>query len=429
MKLHQYNKRALVHYFGSKEAVEIPEYKYNDKYVKGVWVSNVANIDTPIMKSIEEYKEYLIKMVENIASYNINLMIFQVRPTSDAYYKSKLNPWSKFITGVEGKDPGFDVLEFVINEAKKYGIEVHAWMNPYRISQKSLDDLKMTKEEYLDTLDELNYARRHKEDTIVDGQNKVILKPASTTVIKFIVDTIMEVVNNYDVTGVHIDDYFYPYAKVPVSEEEQDYQEALKLNPNLSMDDWRRNNVNTMIKAIHDEMKKSFEKTGKKVLFGISPFGIYRTNKELREDGWEKGSFHSPHVCECYSDLYSDIYKWMEEEWIDYVVPQMYFPFERKDVNYHDLTKWWVGAAKETNTILYIGQGLYQMGSNSVWSNPLEIDNQLRFNQQFDNIKGTIFFTYKDLVAGQNVIKDAAIYLIKARWNEKKYQEKLNTKK
>ena len=428
MKLKKFNSEELVFYYHSTLPVKLPDYKFNEKGIRGVWVSNVANIDTPKTINAEEYKDYLVKMIANIASYNINLIVFQVRPTSDAYYKSKLNPWSRFITGTEGKDPGFDVLEFVIEEAKKYGIEVHAWMNPYRVASATLEQMGLSKEEYLNTLDELNYARRHPEDTILDGLGKVILKPASETVIKFVTDTIMEVVENYDVTGVHIDDYFYPYAKVPVSEEEEDFNKAKEANPELSMDDWRRENVNKMIRSIHQSLKAFNEKNQKCVEFGISPFAIYRTHISLKEDGWEKGSLHSAGALQCYTDLYSDVYKWMEEGWIDYVVPQVYFSFERRDVNYHDLTKWWVERCAETGTKLYIGQGLYQMGVNEVWQNPLEIDNQLRFNQQFANISGTIFFTYRDLVPGQNIIKDAAISLLKARWNEAKYEAELKEK-
>ena len=119
VKLHKFNSRKLVYYYGNEKVVELPEYKYNDESIRGVWVSNVVNIDTPIMENIESYQAYLKNMVEVIASYNMNLIIFQVRPANDAYYKSQLNPWSRFITGTEGKDPGFDVLQFVIDEAKK----------------------------------------------------------------------------------------------------------------------------------------------------------------------------------------------------------------------------------------------------------------------------------------------------------------------
>ena len=224
-----------------------------------------------------------------------------------------------------------------------------------------------------------------------------------------------EVVENYDIEGVHIDDYFYPYGKIPYEREEQDYLKNRK-SENENFEDWRRRNVDEMIENIHNELKKSFSKTGKKVLFGISPFAIYRTNDKIRKDGWEKGSYNSEGALQCYSELYSDVYKWMKENWIDYVVPQVYFPFERVDVTYHDLTKWWNDIAKYTHTTLYIGQGLYQMGSNEFWQNPEEIANQLKFNCQFDHISGTIFFTYRDLVKGQNDVKDKALDTIKELW-------------
>lgn len=423
MKLKRFVKiddnKQYVTYFGTDEVVSLPKYHFKEDEVRGIWVSNVVNIDTPQMKNKEEYQQYLKTMIERIASYNMNTIVFQVRPASDAYYPSLLNPWSRFITGTEGKDPGFDVLQFVIDEAAKYNIRVHAWMNPYRVSLKSLTDLNMTKEEYLGTLDALNFARRHPDCTILDGVGKIILKPASEEVIEFITETVSEIVNNYDVEGVHIDDYFYPYAKIDPQSEVVDYNAYCKRYGLISFDDWRRQNVDTLIKSINNALKKSFSKTGRKVLFGISPFGIYRTHASLKEGGWEKGSLHSPKALECYTDLFSDIYKWMKEGWIDYVVPQVYFPFERPDVTYHDLTKWWAEIVKETKTKLYIGQGLYQMGKSDYWQNPDEITNQLRFNQLFSTIKGTIFFTYHDLVPGDNPVKDEALNQLKAMWNHK----------
>lgn len=415
MKLNKYRSDEYVHYWNSDEVVEIPEYHFDKQSVRGVWVSTVANIDVPKGLPENEYKEYLTKMIENIASYNINTIIFQVRPNNDAFYPSKLNPWSRYITGEEGKDPGFDVLKYVIEEAKKHDIKVHAWMNPYRVSQASLDQLNMTKEEYLATLAPNNFARLHPEHTILDGANKIILSPSHPEVIDFVTKTIMEVVDNYDVEGVHIDDYFYPYAKIPEEREQEDYLKY-RLDETQCLDDFRRMNVNKMIKSIHDALKNSFSKNNKKVLFGISPFAIYRTNSAILEGGWEKGSYNAAGALQCYSELYSDVYLWMKENWIDYVVPQVYFPFERKDVTYHDLTKWWSDICNETHTILYIGMGLYQMGSNEVWQNPNEIENQLRFNCNFNNVAGTIFFTYHDLVKGQNEIKDEALDTIKKLW-------------
>ena len=421
MKLYKMHSNETIKYYGGNEEIDIPEYRFKQDDVRGVWVSNVANIDTPKGLEKEEYQAYLKNMIAHIASYNMNTIIFQVRPASDAYYVSKLNPWSRYITGVEGKDPGFDVLAFVIEEAKKYNIKVHAWMNPYRVSVTALDVEQTSLEEaqkvYLESLDDLNFAKRHPEHTIVDGANKIILSPSHPEVIDFVTQSILEVAEKYDIEGVHIDDYFYPYAKIPYEREEADFLKY-RTSETENFEDWRRKNVDKMIKNIHDELKKLFSKTGKKVQFGISPFAVYRTHQSLKEDGWEKGSFHAPGALQCYSELYSDVYKWMKEKWIDYVVPQIYFSFERVDVNYHDLTKWWNTIAKETDTTLYIGQALYQMGSNEVWQNKEEMANQLKFNCQFDHISGTIFFTYKDLVKGQNEIKDAGLDSIKALWKK-----------
>jgi uncharacterized lipoprotein YddW (UPF0748 family) len=357
-------------------------------------------------------------------SYNMNTAIFQVRPCSDAYYPSALNPWSRYITGTEDQDPGFDVFGFFVDEAKKRNIKVHAWMNPYRVNGQDIKKLNMTKEEFVTTLSEKNFARKHPEHTILDGKNQLILSPSHPEVIKFVTDTILEVANNYDIEGVHIDDYFYPYAKISEDDEREDYLKY-RDSETQSFDDFRRSNVDKMIKSISDTLKNLYQNTGKKVEFGISPFAVYRTHSSIVENGWDAGSYNSKGALQCYSELYSDVYKWMKEGWIDYVVPQNYFSFERRDVSYHDIAWWWAKTAKETNTKLYMGQGLYHMGEtegwgHETWQNKKEIANQLKFNCNFDNIKGTIFFTYHDLVPGKNKIKDEALKDIKKLWNNKK---------
>lgn len=422
MKLRKHtNPNEFVKYWHNNEEIEISEYKFREDDLRGAWVSNVANIDTPRGLGIDEYKKALDRIIETAASYNMNALIFQVRPTNDAYYPSKLNPWSKFITGVEDQDPGFDVLQYVIDEAGKHGIRIHAWMNPYRVGIETIDKYG-SKEAYLETLSEKNFARRHPEHTILDGANKVILSPSHPEVIEFVTDTIMEVVNNYDIDGVHIDDYFYPYAKISEDLEKEDYLKYRECECQ-SFDDFRRANVDRMIKSIHDAMKNSLNKKGKKIEFGISPFAIYRTHISIDpEKGWEKGSYHSKGALQCYHELYSDIYRWMKEGWIDYVVPQVYFPFERADVTYHDITLWWANITKETNTKLYTGNAIYQMGvqDKPEWSNPNEIKNQLMFNSNFENVKGSIFFTFKDFFEGENEIKNKALATIKELWNQNK---------
>ena len=296
-------------------------------------------------------------------------------------------------------------------------------MNPYRVSTVDIRTLNMTKDEWLDTLAENNWARLHKEHTILDGISKVILSPAHPEVIEFVTESIMEVARKYDVEGVHIDDYFYPYAKIPQELEQDDYLKYRE-SEEQSFDDFRRMNVDKMIKSISDALKVMLKETGKKVQFGISPFAVYRTHSSIVENGWEKGSYNAPSALQCYSELYSDVYKWMKEGWIDYVVPQNYFSFERRDVAYHDVAWWWSNICKETGTILYMGQGIYHLGATEgwgfdTWQNPEEINNQLKFNCNFDNIKGTIFFTYKDLVPGKNEIKNQGLQKLKEIWNNK----------
>jgi len=407
-----------VKYYATDQEVQIDTtYKQKNEEFRGVWVSTVHNIDLPLMTSIDEYKAYLLNVIETTASFNMNKIIFQVRPANDAFYQSKMNPWSRFITGTEGQDPGFDVLEFMIFESKKRGIAVHAWMNPYRVSTAELTKINTTKEQYLETLSEMNFARKHPELTILDGINKVILKPASEVVRQYVVDSIMEVIENYDIEGIHIDDYFYPYAKVPDEFEIEDYN-AQKIDEE-TFSNWRRRNVDLLIEKLSIAVWTFNNNNHRNISFGISPFALFRTNKKLLETGWEKGSMNNPKILQCYDDLYSDIYKWMEQNWIDYVVPQAYFPFEHEHLPYADIVSWWAERALETNTLLYVGQAFYLVGTNEIWQNPEEITNQLIFNNQISNIKGTIFFTLKNFLPSENPYLTEAQQRLKNCWNKK----------
>lgn len=422
MKLQKYTP-SYVKYRHNNEEIDIPEYKYVEENVRGVWIANVANMDTPICENVDEYKQYLISILDNMKSFNMNTAIFHVRPTNDSYYKSSLNPWSKFITGTEGKDPGFDVLEFFIKEASRRNIRVHAWFNPYRVNTVSVDKLGLTKDEYLDTLSENNWARLNKEHTILDGVNKIILRPGHQEVIDFVTKSVIEVAEKYDIDAIHMDDFFYPYDPVKDEDEYDDYIKFRK-NEQQTLKEWRLENVDKLIEQIHNELTTLYNKTGKYVEFGISPFPIYRTHKSILDTGWEKGSYHSKGAFQCYEGQYSDIYKWMVNGWIDYVVPQDYFSFERPDVSYHDICWWWANICRETNTKLYIGQAIYHLGEkegryHETWQNPEEINNQLKFNCNFDNIKGTIFFTYKYFIKGDNQILNEGLEKLKKLWNNK----------
>lgn len=402
-----------IKYFGSDKDVLIPdEYVEKDVELRGAWLSTVANIDIPKMKdtsleSQQELKDYLLKVIGTLKEFNMNTIIFQVRPVNDALYKSKLNPWSSVLTGVEGMDPGFDVFGFFCEEAKKNNIDVHAWINPYRAGRVDIVEAGMTKEEFIAKLAPNNFARMHPECTILTKQNKLLLDPANELVREYVSDSIVEIAENYDIKAIHIDDYFYPYEQVADPDEEAKQKEA----GFEKLSDFRRNNVDLMIELIHNKLAK----LDKKVEFGISPFGIYRTDskyfnqetdEKYDEAAWEFGSNNAKGCTTNYKGLYADVYKWMEEGWIDYVVPQDYWDLDNTKLNdegveacvvrYADIAKWWSWAAEKTNCKLYIGQAFYRYNKEGAWANPEEIPNQLKYNQNYENILGTIFFTFRD---------------------------------
>jgi len=427
-KIERFVRGGFVNYYSTDKLVEVPEkVKEKDEEVRGIWFSTVANIDMAVMDNADDLKAYLLGVIKKVKEYHFNTIVFQVRPTNDAFYKSELNPWSRFITGQEDKDPGFDVFGWFIDEAKKENIEVHAWINPYRVSNVKFSENFKTKDEFLDSLSEKNFARRNKDLVIETVLDKCILDPASVEVQEFVSDSALEIAENYDVKAIHIDDYFYPYEALRDPEEETKWK---RISPNLSLDDWRRENVDKLMKMISDKLKT----LDKKVEFGISPFGIYRTNSKHfatfgKKGGWEKGS-HNHYSCyQGYEGLFADVYLWMEKGWIDYVVPQVYFEFDNyiidketgeevERVKYADLVDWWSWACKETNMKLYIGQGLYRYSDKGNWSNSEEIINQLKYNHTKDNISGQVMFTYR------NLVRDDIPALVEARKKLKEFWTK-----
>lgn len=411
MKLKKYLLDGYVNYYGTDRIVEIPDdYKEYDKELRGVWFSTVENIDLPFFESPEDGEKFVEGVIEKCHEYHLNTIVLQIRPTNDALYKSEFNPWTAYFNRErkEDIDPGFDFLGCFIKKAKKYDIDIHAWMNPYRVTNRDLEKMGIDKLGYVNTLSDRNFAKQNPDLVLETKLHHLILDPASVEVQDYLVKTVLEIANKYDVKAFHIDDYFYPYDPI-VDEKEEEKHQAIR--PDLSLEDFRRYNVDQMIFKIHDALSK----LDKKIEFGISPFGVYRTNSKWFEGGvggWEKGSNNMPGALQSYeAPLYSDVYKWMKEGWIDYVVPQNYFAFENykvKDdgtlfdiVKYADLVEWWSGIAKETGTKLYIGQAIYRYSEEGLWSNSLEIINQLKYNHTYDNVKGFVMFTYRNFVNEQ----------------------------
>ncbi len=343
--------------------------------LRGVWVASVINIDWPSKKglSVESQKREYIQILENVKKWNMNAVFVQVKPVGDAFYPSKYAPWSEYLTGTQGINPGYDPLKFMVDEAHKRGIEFHAWFNPYRLTMNG----------GIEKLSSNNIGRKKPEWTVMYG-GKLYLNPGIPEVNDYVVDSVMEVVKNYDIDGVHMDDYFYPY-KVK-GQEYPDSTQYKKYGRNFSsIGDWRRNNINMLVQKLNKSIKN--EKSD--VSFGISPFGVWRnaSTDPIKGSNTRAG-------IQNYDDLYADILKWMENSWLDYVAPQIYWNQGFEVAEYNTLVNWWSNNAKKTKTDLYIGQAAYKVKD---WTNSNELTNQINYNRRFSEVKGSIFFSYKSL--------------------------------
>lgn len=398
------DKTKPINYFETNKQVKIPK-KYKLKEMRAFWVSTVVNIDLPILENEKQYKEELDQIIENALKYNINTIYFQVRPTNDAFYESKLNPYSRFLMGKEGKKPPFDVLQYIIDKAKPHNIEIHAWCNPYRVSMRDQGENKV---EYLNSLDDLNFAKKHPELVVTDINNQLIFNPTREEVKTFIIDSMIEILKNYDVKGIHWDDYFYPYS--PLSEHDNDLEDYNnREDKSLSLEDFRRYHVTDVVKRTHEAVKN----IDKDLEFGVSPFGIWRSKHTDK-----RGANISPNTSESYKNQYADTYKWVKEEYIDYIIPQLYWEFGHPLAPFADLAKWWSEVVKGTNVKLYIGHGPYRLGNEGEFENPKEIANQLKYTSLYKEIKGHAFFTYKNF-KNIEVLEEGMTELKKVLTNDK----------
>lgn len=338
---------------------------------RGVWVATVANIDWPSANNltVEKQKAEMIAILDRMQSLNLNALILQVRPNGDALYDSNIEPWSGWLTGTQGKAPSpmYDPLEFAIAESHKRNIELHTWFNPYRA--------KMPGERYPLAANHIasmfpQYAYQYGDLLWMD--------PGAQDVQDRAYNVIMDVVRRYDVDGIHIDDYFYPYPQEGVRfPDNATYAAYQNSGGTLGLADWRRKNVNDAIERIWNGIKA--EKPH--VKFGISPFGIYRPGKVKGIVGLDQ-----------YDAIFADVKKWMDEGWLDYLAPQLYWRIDPPQQSYPVLLDWWV----ENNPMgrhIYAGNYLSQLEIGR-W--PLaEFKNQvIASRKEGDRLsQGNIFFS------------------------------------
>jgi uncharacterized lipoprotein YddW (UPF0748 family) len=353
---------------------------------RGVWIATVDNTDWPAkgMIDAQSQKTEFIRQLDLHKENGMNAVIVQIRPAADAFYPSQYEPWSQWLTGVQGRAPSpyYDPLKFMIQETHKRGMEFHAWCNPYRA------DFQIGKS----SIARNHITRIHPEWFLTYGDKKYF-DPSNKEAQKFVVNVISDIVNRYDIDAIHMDDYFYPYRIA--GKEFPDEVAYKRSGTSLSKDDWRRSNVDSIISMLGRAIKK--EKPW--VKFGISPFCVWR-NKDQDPDGSDSKAAQTN-----YDDLYANILLWLRKGWIDYVAPQLYLEIGNAKVPYEKLLDWW---SKHTyGRQCYIGLGIYRAGSNPAWKDVTQLPRQLEALRNTPNIQGAIYYSSKTFDRNPNGWNDS----------------------
>lgn len=360
--------------------------RYAKHDFRAMWIATVLNVDWPSRAGIDaaaqqqELRSWLDLAVRN----NFNAVILQVRPAADAFWPSPFEPWSQWLTGKQGSDPGYDPLAFAVEEAHKRNLALHAWFNPYRVGMNAK----------LNSLAPNHPARLH-PDWIVKKDGKLYYNPGLPEVREFVTTAIMDAVTRYDIDGVHFDDYFYPY---PGSGKpfKDGATFAAYGSGFASKADWRRSNVDALIKGLADRINE----VKPWVHLGVSPFAVWRNATTDPSGSRTRAGI------ETYDDLYADTRRWVREGWIDYVAPQVYWPRGFTIADYEDIVPWWAqeiraSSANGHQVGLYVGEATYRAGTNSDrrWRKRNVLASHQQFTADIPEVQGNIYFSAKDVRA------------------------------
>ncbi|MCK6605598.1 MAG: family 10 glycosylhydrolase [Ignavibacteriaceae bacterium] len=351
-------------------AYVIPQSANPKREFRGAWIATVTNLDWPKTRGtsptvVAQQKLELIQLLDKLDEININAVVFQVRSECDAMYPSPIEPWSYWLTGQQGANPNWDPLQFAIEETHKRGMELHVWFNPYR-AERSVGNYPLASN---------HVTVQHPEYALQIGTLK-FLNPGMHAVRNYILSVIMDVVRRYDIDALHMDDYFYPYPPNQISNQDANTF-AAEPRGFTNINDWRRDNINILMKAINDSVK-----TAKPwVKFGMSPFGI-----------WKNGVPPGITGLDAYSTIYCDAINWLQNKSVDYLTPQLYWPIGGSQ-DYIKLSRWWADSTFRNGRHFYPGQASYRISS---WSSPSEIHNQIRENRANPKTGGSIFFRAED---------------------------------
>ena len=349
--------------------------------VRGVWVSSVFNLDFPSRPGLgaESLCRELDAIVENAVTMGLTDVFFQARPCADALYPSALFPWSEWLTGQQGQAPedGFDPLSYLTEKCHEAGLRLHCWINPYRVSRQKAAD----KAEALSALAENNPAALHPEWVVLHSDGCLYFDPGLPEVRALILDGVREILDRYEVDGVHFDDYFYP------SSDFEDEATRAAYGADLSAGDYRREAVNAFVREVHELTRE------RGVVFGVSPFGIWANRSSLPEGSDTIGG-------QSYFDHYADSRLWVREGLVDYIAPQLYWAVGSREGEFETLLRWWKSQTDGTGVKLYVGQAPYRMTDaepTSVWYGTGELARQFKL-MEGAGADGSILFRYGSLI-------------------------------
>jgi len=356
---------------------------------RGVWIATVSNIDWPSRNTLtpDQQRAEYINILNQHQRSGINAVVVQVRSSCDAMYPSSLEPWSQWLTGRQGQAPQplYDPLLFMISEARRRGMEFHAWFNPYR----AVSDARTA-----------NLAPNHIAVTqptwIRSYGNLRLLDPGLPEVRAYVTRVVMDVVRRYDIDAVHFDDYFYPYPETGVvfNDDSTFLRHARGFT---NRNDWRRDNIDLLIKNVSDSIRSAKAW----VKFGVSPFGIWQNRGTSTPLGSDTRGLQS------FSDIFADSRKWAQQGWVDYSAPQLYWSIGFSAARYEVLVPWW--AQNSFGRHLYVGQGAYRINTTTDpnWLNANEVPRQIRLNRTYPEVNGSLFFSSKSVVGNPLAFQDS----------------------
>lgn len=343
------------------------------RQLRGTWIGSFKNLDWPSRPGLpaSRQRRELAGLLDLARRLRLNAVLLQVRPTADALYPSRYEPWSKWLTGTQGRSPGYDPLEFAVSAAHERGLELHAWFNPYRVSERpGLAHLAA------------GHPARRNPGWVVEYGGQLWYDPGNPAVRALAVKVIGDVARRYRVDGIHLDDYFYPYP-VP-GEAFADHVTFRRYGTGFgSRAQWRRHNINLFVAEVCAEVRR----VRPWAKFGVSPFGIWRNASSDPEGSPTAG-------LQAYDDLHADARAWIRRGWLDYVAPQLYWEIGNRAAPYEKLVRWWSRTVSQTSTELYIGQAAYL---GETWHDPAEMSRHLAFDHRQPQVAGELFFHARSL--------------------------------